>query len=311
MDNRDEKMSDIPMSLVEQYNKELYHYGVKGMKWGVRRYQNYDGTLTAAGKARRINGVAKGEPMTSDEADSGKCNPNKPDKWTDYEEYKKQLSEKGGYVYNCQSCAVTYEARIRGYDVIAGSRSNNPTADMIQDDISKAFVDPVTGKPPITTKIDCGVSEELVKRYEHLMYTVNPFNDPSGMEALDKAWNELYNSCDGNVTYVDKMLNETVKQGERYLAKTRTINYDSGDYREHYMVHDWTNTKEPMAIETQSKHTYPEEVFGSKDDGRFYLFALGADNADEAVLGVELTRVDNCDLNYDVVEKVTERSKRE
>ena len=33
-------------------NTELYHYGVKGMKWGVRRYQNYDGTRTAAGKKR-------------------------------------------------------------------------------------------------------------------------------------------------------------------------------------------------------------------------------------------------------------------
>lgn len=33
------------------YNGELYHYGVKGMKWGVRRYQNADGSLTAAGKS--------------------------------------------------------------------------------------------------------------------------------------------------------------------------------------------------------------------------------------------------------------------
>ena len=31
---------------------ELYHHGVKGMRWGVRRYQNKDGSLTAKGKKR-------------------------------------------------------------------------------------------------------------------------------------------------------------------------------------------------------------------------------------------------------------------
>lgn len=31
---------------------ELFHYGVQGMKWGIRRYVNYDGTLTAEGRQR-------------------------------------------------------------------------------------------------------------------------------------------------------------------------------------------------------------------------------------------------------------------
>lgn len=38
----------------------LQHYGVKGMKWGVRRYQNKDGTLTSAGKTRlRVQRTSK------------------------------------------------------------------------------------------------------------------------------------------------------------------------------------------------------------------------------------------------------------
>lgn len=40
------------MNYILTSNGELYHYGIKGQKWGVRRYQNKDGTLTPAGKKR-------------------------------------------------------------------------------------------------------------------------------------------------------------------------------------------------------------------------------------------------------------------
>ena len=35
---------------------ELYHWGIKGMKWGVRRFQNKDGSLTPAGRKRYSDG---------------------------------------------------------------------------------------------------------------------------------------------------------------------------------------------------------------------------------------------------------------
>ena len=39
-------------------SNELYHHGIKGQRWGIRRYQNPDGTLTEEGKIRLASGDA-------------------------------------------------------------------------------------------------------------------------------------------------------------------------------------------------------------------------------------------------------------
>lgn len=60
-----------------QYNNELYHHGIRGMKWGVRRYQNPDGTLTAAGKIRYSDGSSKESANTKNVTSTDKVSVSK------------------------------------------------------------------------------------------------------------------------------------------------------------------------------------------------------------------------------------------
>lgn len=49
-------------------NLYLAHHGIKGQKWGVRRYQNPDGSLTEAGKQRykEYRNIVRNKPYTDD-----------------------------------------------------------------------------------------------------------------------------------------------------------------------------------------------------------------------------------------------------
>ena len=55
-------------------SNELYHYGIRGQRWGIRRFQNPDGSLTPAGRKRVARNDYELERMTIDQKYKSKLN---------------------------------------------------------------------------------------------------------------------------------------------------------------------------------------------------------------------------------------------
>ena len=160
------------------YDSELYHHGIKGQKWGVRRFQNADGSLTKAGqkryealeeaanKASKFAQYAREDRKRYSDQLSGKTkrgNASKSDlnrwievtkaqekKYTDLaNKYKSiKISEVSKMdLKNAKKMAKDFFTEAEYSDYFQGGRWKNYQ-------LPQSFVDPSPKKPPRIAKVD-------------------------------------------------------------------------------------------------------------------------------------------------------------
>lgn len=80
---------------MEVWKTELYHHGIKGQRWGVRRYQNEDGSVTSAG-AKRYYGSKVEKLQKKADAAKAKASTKRNDRHytKKYEKYQKQIDDR-------------------------------------------------------------------------------------------------------------------------------------------------------------------------------------------------------------------------
>ena len=165
----------------------LCHWGIKGMKWGVRRYQNKDGTLTPAGKKRYqklYRNFEKNNPnretnyiRVMDKQNTDRLKDTKQSElwkkafaagkgskeWDEYEEYVRDFNKKYADDY-AEAIAKDYAASTRSITDISES-GKKYIAELFKQDIDADFNLKKEMREDAQRKVD-----EFVERYNRWYY---------------------------------------------------------------------------------------------------------------------------------------------
>lgn len=183
---------------------ELYHFGIKGMHWGVRRYQNPDGSLTPKGQKR----YGKRETKQQE-------GPTRSPKGLSYKEIDKDMVKSINSKYkgtsNCLNCSCAYAYNRNHNTQFTATNNTTSTHGRSTDDIFKLFdnVKYHDLTPPNATFImelpSASQAEKIIKQNKNT-------NGILHIRSMFGA--HVFNyECDANgkVTYIDCQTNKIYK----------------------------------------------------------------------------------------------------
>lgn len=209
----------------------IAHHGIKGQKWGVRRYQNPDGTLTEYGKHRyKKETIAKGSSVRriTDAKVKGSSNPIGMYTYGESSEdaYKSQAKNLPGIDRRSKKMRVTQYEFTRDAALLSGEQSVKAYMDYIGDMSMKTFRNDYWSYSdnPAYNNVDNFIERQSKDvSIRDISKKAHSISDKLGQDFVNTVAGYTFGSSD----FSDGALDGTRKtHGEKFVSRMKDLGYD-------------------------------------------------------------------------------------